>query len=88
MATTKKEVKRPRGRPKKKVEHRGGAREGAGRKPTGNAKVPVHLYVSQQVKELVPQLRERGVEPSAEFEKTILRFARVLGFIQEEEGEQ
>lgn len=75
------EVKRPRGRPKKvvHVENRGGRREGAGRKPTGLAKVPVHLYVSKEVKDLIPQLRERGAEPSAEFEKMVLRYADVLG---------
>ena len=85
MADTKKpEVKRPRGRPRKKIENRGGAREGAGRKPTGNAKVLMQLYVSKQVKALCPLIRERGIGPSAEFEKMILRYASALGLLNDE----
>ena len=80
MADTKKpEVKRPRGRPRKKIEHRGGAREGAGRKPTGNAKVRQQLYVSQTTKTRCEKLREKGFDFSAPFEKLIEDYAKVLG---------
>lgn len=85
MATTKKpEVKRPRGRPRKKIETRGGAREGAGRKPTGNAKVRLQLYVSQQTKDLCPHLKDRGVDYSSEFERMIRRYADALALLKEE----
>lgn len=79
---SKPEVKRPRGRPRKKVETRGGAREGAGRKPTGNAKVRLQLYVTQQIKDLCPSIKERGIDYSSEFEKMILRYAGVLGLTE------
>lgn len=88
MADTKKpEVKRPRGRPRKKVEHRGGAREGAGRKPTGNAKVRLQLYVTQRTKDLCPAIKDRGIDYAGEFEKMILRYAGVLGLTEETKHE-
>ena len=90
MATAKKpEVKRPRGRPRKKIETRGGAREGAGRKPTGNAKVRLQLYVSQQTKDLCATIKDRGVDYSGEFERMIRRYAEALGLAaKDEEGER
>lgn len=88
MATTKKpEVKRGRGRPRKKIETRGGAREGAGRKPTGNAKVRLQLYVSQQTKDLCPEIKARGIDYSEEFEKMIRRYAGVFGLSDETKHE-
>lgn len=83
----KSEVKRPRGRPRKRIETRGGAREGAGRKPTGNAKVRLQLYVSQQIKDLCPIIKDRGIDYSGEFEKMILRYAGVFGLLDETKHE-
>ena len=88
MATTKKpEVKRGRGRPRKKVETRGGLREGSGRKPSGNALVRLQLYVSQQTKDLCPAIKERGINYSEEFEKLIRRYAGVFGLLDETKHE-
>lgn len=73
------EVKRPRGRPRKKIETRGGTREGAGRKPSGNAKVRQQIYISQLTKTRCEKLRERGFDFSTPFENLIAKYAEALG---------
>lgn len=50
---------------------RGGARRGAGRKPTENHRVTICLNVSPETKALARVLRERGVKVNRLVEVTI-----------------
>lgn len=73
------EVKK-RGRPKKKIETRGGAREGAGRKPTdGGPRVPMTIKVKPETKAMFNALRERGLNPVSVMEDAIKNISALLG---------
>ena len=68
-----------RGRPPKPVEHRGGAREGAGRKPSGHALVRQVLYVTPETKARCEALKEKGFDCRDSFEQMIEKMCKALG---------
>lgn len=80
VETTKKKRGRPP-KPKPYVEHRGGKREGSGRKPyvaDEDKRVRVVLTISPESKARCLELHSKGVNLSAEFEKVVTRLAKVL----------
>lgn len=69
------------GRPRKKVENRGGAREGSGRKPIDptKKKKQTSFYISQAHADKYAILKDKGFNLAQFIEAEIDRLANTLG---------
>lgn len=63
-----------------KARNWGGARRGAGRKPSGRVpKLPICLYVDEGTKRIYTELKGRGCNPSFQIEMFIVQLAAQMG---------